>query len=282
MIALATCKQYPDLVDEERQLIGLLKARGVEAHAAVWNSPSVDWSKFKTVVLRSTWDYYTHYGDFIQWLVKLEMYGVHVFNSVQTIRWNLNKKYLKEFESSGIAILPTRWLREGSDLEREVQAAGWKDCILKPSVSADGHATIRFAAVDASSFQGFLEAHSKNSVMMLQPYMSGIEQGEKSYLFFDRKFSHAVLKYPRSGEFRVQSSHGGTKELFKPVHSDLAFSERILKLVPGRLLYARVDMIQDSGNTYLCELELVEPCLYFAQKPGSAEVFVDALVRYLV
>jgi hypothetical protein len=44
-------------------------------------------------------------------------------------------------------------------------------------------------------------------------------------------------------------------------------------------LYARVDLIRDrAGAPHVLELELIEPSLFFAHAPGSAERFATKIV----
>ena len=46
---------------------------------------------------------------------------------------------------------------------------------------------------------------------MVQKFMDSIvTEGEWSLIFFGGEFSHAVLKTPSSGDFRVQNDFGGT------------------------------------------------------------------------
>jgi glutathione synthase/RimK-type ligase-like ATP-grasp enzyme len=45
---------------------------------------------------------------------------------------------------------------------------------------------------------------------MAQPYLPRSEQGEASHIFIGGQPSHAVLKHPAAGDFRVQSTDGGS------------------------------------------------------------------------
>ena len=68
---------------------------------------------------------------------------------------------------------------------------------------------------------------------------------------------------------------GGTKFLGRAV------AEAALAVYPG-LLYARCDLARDaSGAPLVMELELVEPSLFFARRPGSADRYAQALRRRL-
>ncbi|MEJ7599878.1 MAG: hypothetical protein WKG01_18375, partial [Kofleriaceae bacterium] len=50
----------------------------------------------------------------------------------------------------------------------------------------------------------------------------------------------------------------------------------------GELMYGRIDLARDpAGQPMVMELELVEPSLFFAHQPGSADRFAAALRRRL-
>jgi len=279
--SFATCRKLPLGTPDDMLLVPLLATQGWIVKPAIWNDPAVDWSQFDCVVVRSTWDYFLDYPAFQNWLTGLEKKKVRVFNSLPTLRWNLDKSYLKKLQTSGVPTIPTHFIDEETHLADLCATTGWDQLVLKPTVSADGHGTIRFAASDASQHQNFLDQRLKKSSMMLQPYLPGVTQnGERSYLYFNKKFSHCVLKKPKAGEFLVQTTHGGSAQEVAPQMQDFKIAEHVLSLVPEDLLYARVDLIENAGKTYLGELELVEPSLYFALNRSSLDKFVSALIHF--
>ena len=100
-------------------------------------------------------------------------------------------------------------------------------------------------------------------------------------MFFDGAYSHAVLKRPCSGDFRVQRAHGGTLELAEPAASVVVAAERALAAIPfGGVppLYARVDGCVVEGGLRLMELEVLEPELFLRCAPDVAARFAEALL----
>ncbi|HYG63391.1 MAG TPA: hypothetical protein VEL74_12475, partial [Thermoanaerobaculia bacterium] len=95
--------------------------------------------------------------------------------------------------------------------------------------------------------------------------------------------SHAVIKRPKSGDFRVQIDHGGSAAPADPPAAVLERAERILAAVAGPWLYARVDGCVLSGRRgfHLMELEMLEPSLFFAQDPLAPGRFAAALAGVL-
>jgi hypothetical protein len=118
--------------------------------------------------------------------------------------------------------------------------------------------------------------------MLIQQFMPQIvEQGEWSLVFFDKQFSHAFLKQPKAGDFRVQNDFGGT--IITPPVPDTLIEQaaRILHDVDSPLLYARVDGVDVEGQFMLMELELIEPALGLDLHPDAARNFTDAIQRLI-
>ena len=116
---------------------------------------------------------------------------------------------------------------------------------------------------------------------MIQPFVpSVVAEGEWSVFAFGGAVSHAILKTPAAGDFRVQEEHGGVIRGVEPGADLLALTEAALAAVPHPtpLLYARVDAVGlTDGTLAIIELELIEPSLYFPFADGSAERFAAAL-----
>lgn len=129
-------------------------------------------------------------------------------------------------------------------------------------------------------------------VLMVQPFMSTIvTEGEYSIFCFQGEFSHAVRKIPKQNEFRVQSTYGGSVELIESLEQcpkGVSTSLELLKQVCPHVsnsLYARIDLVRahaEESTFFVIEVEVIEPCLYFADAPGSAQRFAEALHRVLL
>src|SRR5947207_4042176 len=87
-------------------------------------------------------------------------------------------------------------------------------------------------------------------------------QGEWSLVFFDGRFSHAALKTPATGDFRVHREFGGTSLSVEPSVSLIEQAGAVLSAVPHPLLYARIDGVVHGGRFMLMELEINEPFLF--------------------
>ena len=99
-----------------------------------------------------------------------------------------------------------------------------------------------------------------------------------SLFFFDGRFSHAIVKRPASGDFRVQEQFGGHESDWDatPAARDLAAAA--LTAAPSAPVYARVDMVGDAGGVLrIIELELIEPSLFLHHAPDKGAAFGRAV-----
>lgn len=284
-LAIATCKDFPVLLDDDRPLVAALEARGVEVETVLWDVER-DWRRYDAVLLRSAWDYFQRAKEFFAWLDTLERRGVPLLNPVPLVRWNADKRYLRDLEARGVALPATLWIEPEeapeAALER-VLATGWEDLVLKPTISGGAWRTRRLARAEVPEQIEFLREILSASAAMAQPFLPEIlRDGEVSVLFFGGAFSHAVRKRPRDGDYRVQWSHGGTHGAFTPEPALLEQAREVLRAAPEMGLYARVDGILREGRLVLMELEQIEPYLFFAEGGrGAVELFADAVVARL-
>ena len=107
---------------------------------------------------------------------------------------------------------------------------------------------------------------------------SVVSQGEYSLILFDGVLSHAVVKRPKAGDFRVQPHLGGTTERCAPPPGGEALAQAALASAPAPATYARVDMVAGGdGELMIMELELVEPALFLGEAPEGGAPFAEAI-----
>jgi glutathione synthase/RimK-type ligase-like ATP-grasp enzyme len=284
LLALATCAEYPRLLEDDASLVAALAGHGVEVEPATWDEPR-DWTRVDAVLLRSVWDYYRRPDEFLAWLAALERAGVPTFNPPALVRWNADKRYLGELEARGVPVPPTLWFERGADAGAAAQtiaASGWDDLVVKPTISGGAWRTLRLAARDVPRHVRHLETVLADSGLMAQPFLPEVvERGEVSLLFFGGAYSHAVLKRARPGDFRVQWTHGGTHVPLEAPPGLVEQARAVLRAAPEPGLYARVDGVLRDGRLVLMELEQLEPFLFLALDPGAGARLAAALLRAL-
>ena len=279
-IALATYSKLPTLNDDDRLLVPALAALDVTAVPAVWDARAVCWDEFQGVLIRSCWDYHLRPGEFLDWIDQLERAGAAVWNPGNLLRWNHHKRYLRDLAARDVATVPTRWLPRGeaADLRALLADAGWREAVVKPAVSASAFGTWRTSTGTATGEQSRLDALLRIADVMVQPLLPDVaDAGEWSLVFLGRRFSHAVLKRPAPGDYRVQWEFGGSAESAVPPGHLIADAERVIAAVPGDALYVRVDGVEREGRLVLMELELIEPHLFLGWDSGAAGRLAEAL-----
>lgn len=282
-VALVTYAGAARLTADDQLFQSALAAAGMDPVVVTWDAPA-RWSDFDAVVIRSPWDYYKRFDEYSAWLDQLEATGARVFNPVPLLRWNSTKRYLRALGESGLLVPPTEWIPQGEtiDLTNLMRRRHWEEIVVKPTVSATAYHTYRIGPTVTADEQRQVDELTASREVMIQPYLAEVANaGELSLLFFDGEFSHAVLKRPKSGDFRVQTDFGGTVETITPPAPVIAEAARVLTAAPGRTLYARVDGCLVGGHFMLMELEAVEPCLFFEFDSGAAQRLAIKLRSHL-
>lgn len=280
-IALANSADHAELHAHDLPLAAALQTAGLEPVAEVWTDPSVDWSSYDAVLLRSVWDYHLRYLEFTEWLGQLDKAGVPVINDSELIRWNADKRYLLELRERGVAIVPSQ-VAAGACLREVVAGLDGQEIVIKPTVSATAHHTVRGTAGSAELSRAMDDL--PDDVYLVQPFQPEIQtEGEWSLIFLDGEYSHAVLKRPAAGDYRVQDDFGGSAELLPPPATVMEGSAAALAAANTRRspVYARVDGIVSNGRYLLMELELIEPYLFLPQAPDAVTHFATAVASRL-
>lgn len=255
-----------------------LTEAGAEVTPVCWSVP-VDAADFDLVLPLVAWGYHQHFDEWLRVLDRFEQDGVPVRNPVPLLRWNSDKSYLAELYHSGIPTVPTEIAPSLDDatLEAARKQFGCAELVVKPLVSASAYRTYRLRLGEA------LPKDVRGSPMMVQPWLGSIETtGEWSLIFFGGRFSHAVSKVPRPGEFRVQPEYGGIIRRCAPPAGAQEVALAALAAAPAPSLYARVDLVTgNDGSLQVIELELIEPAFFLAQAPDAASAFGRAVASLL-
>lgn len=294
-IALATCMTFPALDGDDAPLLPALAERGVDAVAAVWDDPDVDWSAFDLVVVRDTWDYSPRREQFLSWARSLPA----VANPAPVLEWNTDKAYLRDLEAAGLPTVPTIWLDPARNLTSRAVHTRFPaigDFVVKPTVSAGAKDTGRYNANEADQ-RGLAIVHARDLLragrhVMVQPYLSQVDTaGETALVYVEGEFSHAVRKGPL-----LEGPYRGVEGLFKAedmaareaTEAERAVADRVVAALPGivpgagdgPLLYTRVDLLPTpDGDPVVLEVELTEPSLFLSLSDGALDRFADAIAK---
>ena len=278
MIAFATSSSFPTLTEDDRAVVEPLAHCGFQVQPAVWNHPGYRWQAYEGVIIRSCWDYHLKLSQYLEWIAFLEEKRVRVWNVPSILRWNSTKTYLRELERKGIPIIPTLWPEDSGSLFNMLCEVGWTHAVIKPRVSATAHRTCVTSIDNIAEGQALLDELLSGPGAMVQKFIPAIvSQGEWSLIFFAGSFSHAVLKTPKDGDFRVQHDFGGSERPAVPPPSVIEAASRAIAEVVPQPLYARADGVESDSHFLLMELELIEPALFLSSHSAAATSFAKAI-----
>ncbi len=250
-----------------------LEQAGLTVEGRSWtDSEGLD--GFDLVLPLLAWGYHRAVDRWHEATEDWERRGLNVANPPGVLRWNVEKTYLGPLAALGAPVVPTRFVARLTEEELREAAGefGTDRLIAKPQVSASAWQTIVWS-------EGTPLDAGPTGAAMVQPFLPSIfEDGEISLIFIGERFTHAIRKRPRAGDFRVQPEWGGLITPHDAAYDELAAAENILAAVDEPLLYARVDLVRGlDGAPALMELELVEPDLYFQHDPAGGAAFVEAV-----
>ena len=272
-ICFLTCHSLEGHIIDDTLAIAELEKDGAYSVTSIPWDDEADWKAFDLVIIRTTWDYHKRPAEFVAKL-KFISSVARLLNSVDVVEWNFHKGYLKELEAKGVAIVPTEMFKLPGEI---VVPESWdyQKFIVKPAISANAYKTIIVKREDLNSEAVISQLHEGD--WMLQPFMEEIIQGEVSLHFFNKIFSHGILKVPKPGDFRVQEEWGGHISPFVPDLQLLTDATALVEKIPFDLLFARVDVVNWRGTYVLMEVEMIAPALYFRTSSQSVKNFRQAL-----
>ena len=255
-----------------------LTAAGLIVEQRVWTDPG-DLTGYDLVLPLFAWGYQRDVAAWYALLDRLEADALPVVNPVPVLRWNSDKAYLAELGGKGVAVVPTVEVAalEDASLAEAMSELGVDEVVIKPAISGGADGTHRIAPGAP------VPPDALGQRRLVQPLMPGIlTEGEFSLFFFAGKFSHAIVKRPASGDFRVQEQFGGRETPWDAGDAARTLAAQALGAAPALPVYARVDMVGDAvGSLHIMELELIEPSLFLHHAPDKGAAFGLAVAGVL-
>jgi glutathione synthase/RimK-type ligase-like ATP-grasp enzyme len=256
-----------------------LTGAGLIVEQRVWTDPGA-LAGYDLILPLFAWGYQRDVAAWYGLLDRLEAESLPVANPVPVLRWNSDKAYLSELAAKGVAVVPTVEVAALDDASLATARGdlGADEVVIKPAISGGADGTHRIATGDA------IPADALGQRRLVQPLMPGIlTDGEFSLFFFGGKFSHAIVKRPAAGDFRVQEQFGGRETGWEANDAAQALAAAALAAAPAPPVYARVDMVGDgAGRLHIMELELIEPSLFLHHAPDKGAAFGRAVAGVLV
>lgn len=296
-VALATCELarsglYGDAGEDDGPLVSALRRLGVAVTEVEWrrsaaalrSAGEAHKQPFDAVVLRSTWDYSDNAllrAELQSWAEDLEARGVAVYNDSAVLRWNGHKRYLRDLEAAGVAIIPScfTWCSGGdafdaAQLRQVAGDRGWTAVVVKPSIGGSARDVAVARLDDAAAMQRVVQVASSvldddgQEGVVIQRFEPTIHTaGEISVAVIDGVATHAVVKVPGAGDFRTQGEHGALEGTLPRVPTQFAQLARDVVSAAMQAvdhgaggaqgptggerrwpLYARVDLVLDERD----------------------------------
>ena len=289
-IAILRCGQLPsfitwdvpnfdELFAEDKLLQRGFEAQGIEADIVVWNDPHIDWNNYNVALIRSTWDYFDHKDLFLEVLSQIETSTCKLYNSLEAVRWNMDKHYMLDLEKWDVPIIPTHLASKlGVDEIRKIFVnRGWQTAVIKPTIGLAGSYTHKVNLGELEGIARKLQLDHPGQEFIIQPFIeSVVDEGEWSFIYFNGELSHVLLKKPAPDDYRVQGIYGGTIQSAEPRPEDLVQAEGVMAKLPFDILQARLDFVRVDGRLSIIEVELIEPILSFNLVPDGIGRLVHA------
>lgn len=274
-----------DFVTDYALAIPPMEKLGWQVVEVPWRSPDVDWNDFDAVYICTPWDYPDHVDEFLAVLESIERSKAVLVNPLTLVRWTLRKSYLRDLEARGAAIVPSSW-QHGFDaavVNQCFAGFGTDKLVIKPLVGANAADTYVLSRPLEGAVIEKLASVFRGRDCFVQPFIDSVEtEGEFSLFYFGGDYSHAILKTPQAGDFRVQEEHGADIAAVTAAAELVDTATRVIALVEPQPLYARADFLRDArGRFLLMELEIIEPSLYLRMDESAPMRFARAFDRYV-
>ncbi len=276
-----------ELKEQMAKITAAFAQKDLQAVLKPWRNISETAEDYAAVLPLFVWDYFSGNKDvFLAEMARTDQ-KTHLFNNYETLFWNSDKRYLDALGHAGAPVIPTIMLETVTQtgLSKAIDTLGAEKVVIKPIIG--GGAWRQALYEQGSPLPDRRELPPEGA--LIQPFLPSVqEEGEYSFLYFGGSFSHAVLKQPKSGDYRIQSIYGGKETPFQPDTDDRQTARSILDTLDFIPLYARVDLLRGlDGQLKLIELEVIEPYLYLSHSPGEgaenkgAQKLTDALLKRL-
>lgn len=258
-----------ELVEQMAKLEPAFGAEGLRVELIRWRGASERAEEFDAVLPLFVWDYFEGNEDeFLTEMAKIDA-RTKLYNGFDVLKWNSDKSYLEGLSREGAPVIRTLHVERAT--ERAVNAAfetlETDTLVIKPQIGGGAWRQALYKKGDPFPSKDSLPPDTA----MIQAFLPSVQtEGEYSFLYFGGKFSHAVLKKPKSGDYRIQSMYGGSEDAYIPTSQERETTRNILNNLDFTPLYARIDLLRgEDDNLKLIELEMIEPYLYLSLAEGE-------------
>lgn len=276
-----------ELEEEMGKIIPAFAKYDMQVDMVLWQTAADVADQYDAMLPLFVWDYYQeNEAEFLRAMAVIDQ-KTKLHNGFEILKWNANKTYLETMAENGANTIPTINLEKITPkiIDQAFEALNCDKIVIKPLVGGGAWRQVLYEKGQA--FPDADQLPPQNA--MVQPFLDSVlTEGELSFLYFGGGFSHALVKRPKDGDYRIQSMYGGYNEPYTPSVGERAEARAVLDVLDFTPLYARVDFLRgNDGRLCLIELEMIEPYLYlpFAEGEGAdnkgAQKLAEALLKRL-
>lgn len=273
-IGIVSCNKWINKIKEDVLLQKEFIDNGMEAQILSWEDCSIDYKGYECLILRSVWGYQNNYIPFKEWLLYLKNNNIPIYNDVDMITNNIRKdKQFEIFNKNSISYIPTTIIKNLNEIQ--IIYNRQDSNVIKPIISGSGQNTYlidssnRLILKENNSFNEMLLSIIKqeNNGIILQPYISSVNNGEYACIFIDGINTHNMLRFPgifseKKPPIYIQELPDNIQGLANKVSSLPEFNN---------YLYMRVDIVDSDSGPQIMEVELAEPDLLIKYIPNENE-----------
>ena len=226
---------------------------------------------YDLLVLKSVWGYQNYYKEFKNWLLYVKNNNIPLANGVDMVLNNIMKNIqFNILEKNNVDFIDTIFIDQSKLLNKNIfDMLDDKSYVFKPTISGSGENTYLVTNSNDKSIPNTIQKEdivkiynkmlddNSDCKIMIQPFISEINNGEYSCIFIDGKLTHTMLRFPnifheKRRTYLVNDAPDSIIELARVV-------ERIKDF--NNYLYMRVDMVLVNGKAKIMEVELADPDL---------------------
>ena len=273
-----------DFVTDYSLGIPPMEKLGWQIELVSWRDTDTDWNAFNLVYICTPWDYPSDLNAFMTLLEAIDRSTAILVNDISLVKWTLSKTYLRDLDERGVNIVPSLWCDDfdANELPGYFSAFAVNRIIIKPVVSTNATDTFLLQNPVSHETVRLLGQKFLRRGFVVQPFIENVRsEGEFSLFFLGGHYSHAILKTPRAGDFRVQEEHGADIVSVEPEAALLQAASDDLGKVTPLPVYGRSDYVRGpDGRFLLMEMEIIEPSLYLRMDANAPQRFAAALDAY--
>lgn len=268
-VGIVSCDKWIDKLEEDNNLKNALINLGIDANIISWQQPLEE--KYDLLVLKSVWGYQNFYKEFKNWLLYVKNNNIPLVNDVDMVLNNIMKDIqFNILKKNNVDYIDTIFLDQSKLLNRIIfEILDDKSYVFKPTISGSGENTYLVTNSNDKSVPNIIKKEdivkiynkmlddNSDCKIMIQPFISEINNGEYSCIFIDGKLTHTMLRFPnifheKRRPYLVDNVPDSIIQLARVV-------ERIKEF--NNYLYMRVDMVLVNGKAKIMEVELADPDL---------------------